>query len=808
MKQSIRPVLLWVLVIVPAVRAAETGDVDGDGRLTIADVVHLEDLLGHAEGSLTGFEAFPCYLEQGNDPDRTLWLVNMVPSAIYLESLRRGISGSLAHWDSVWPEDLTAEPLPDDPRCEIELLPSTASGGSNDRARLHFKLTVRAPVRSFSVVLEGPPRLLEAPPGGLGDNMRIPDFSVIHWRRKFEVLGDFTQMHRFGDLPVAVNAQTYLITGGRYVVTYDLLDSDAYDDIEPGEYMVTVEARLAVNTPAGSYPMRILPASQMLFRDGVVRRPIVLANGELSVENEITEGLDDGTPPLRFDRENRRVLGKIEFRLVDGDGNPAEPGEPVVEALNDEEVNVRLQLRTEVPLNEIRYDLRWRTEDGLDLECASPPSVVFARPDGGEYLPWDIGGPGGNTNHCGTIFGIGRTEGLFRLSGADNTRFANNRPDRPLEYFRPLGEWLDIVELRLTVPDEFVGGSEIALTFSPEPGASGRNEAAAFVPYGGLYPCNPQLWPEDKTYWEYNVIYHDSFIRVLGDGEPPPPPDLGIRFVLGTVTGAPGELVEVPIHAASLAPLRRLRLALKLDPALVDVEGVEVDVLDDRTGLFVQERIGRPGTLTYRVCDEENGNIIADSCTFGIPTVAWFRDTDESFILLDLFPSPWRTDGRLVEIGRFLLRIAEDARPGETSLAPAAVPWEENRMEVLVESGGNAEDGDAGGPYSPATEVVEGTVVIEDRGPGIVFVRGDANVDGGIDISDAVLMLSSLFADSGRVLCEDAADADDNGALNITDPILLLGVLFGGEGALPPPSTCGPDPTADRLSCLEGCHLE
>ncbi len=87
-------------------------------------------------------------------------------------------------------------------------------------------------------------------------------------------------------------------------------------------------------------------------------------------------------------------------------------------------------------------------------------------------------------------------------------------------------------------------------------------------------------------------------------------------------------------------------------------------------------------------------------------------------------------------------------------------------------------------------------------------MRGDANVDGRINISDSVLVLNSLFTDSGGILCEDAADADDNGAVNITDPILLLGVLFGGAGALPPPSTCAPDPTADALGCGDGCRAE
>ncbi len=68
---------------------------------TIADVLRLEDGLEPAEGSLTAFESFPCYAQQD-------WLRSYVPTSTYLESLRRGIDGSLAHWDSVWPEDIEA----------------------------------------------------------------------------------------------------------------------------------------------------------------------------------------------------------------------------------------------------------------------------------------------------------------------------------------------------------------------------------------------------------------------------------------------------------------------------------------------------------------------------------------------------------------------------------------------------------------------------------------------------------------------------------------------------------------------------
>lgn len=89
-----------------------------------------------------------------------------------------------------------------------------------------------------------------------------------------------------------------------------------------------------------------------------------------------------------------------------------------------------------------------------------------------------------------------------------------------------------------------------------------------------------------------------------------------------------------------------------------------------------------------------------------------------------------------------------------------------------------------------------------------VFKRGDANVDGGLNIADAVYILSNLFPPAGGppgLSCQDSADANDDGGLNIADAIALLGNLFptGGPAPLPAPfGACGPDPTdADPLDC-------
>lgn len=87
----------------------------------------------------------------------------------------------------------------------------------------------------------------------------------------------------------------------------------------------------------------------------------------------------------------------------------------------------------------------------------------------------------------------------------------------------------------------------------------------------------------------------------------------------------------------------------------------------------------------------------------------------------------------------------------------------------------------------------------------VPFLRGDASLDGAVDIADAIRILESLFAPSGPVVqCRDGADANDDGAIDISDAIRLLSFLFGLGPPLPSPGSddCGFDPTDDDLSCV------
>jgi hypothetical protein len=83
------------------------------------------------------------------------------------------------------------------------------------------------------------------------------------------------------------------------------------------------------------------------------------------------------------------------------------------------------------------------------------------------------------------------------------------------------------------------------------------------------------------------------------------------------------------------------------------------------------------------------------------------------------------------------------------------------------------------------------------------FLRGDADGNGALEVTDPILNLTFQFVGGVEVTCMDALDDDDSGAIDVSDPIYNLTVQFIGGPAIPAPGfeVCGPDPTEDALSC-------
>ncbi|HVR75848.1 MAG TPA: PKD domain-containing protein [Planctomycetota bacterium] len=81
------------------------------------------------------------------------------------------------------------------------------------------------------------------------------------------------------------------------------------------------------------------------------------------------------------------------------------------------------------------------------------------------------------------------------------------------------------------------------------------------------------------------------------------------------------------------------------------------------------------------------------------------------------------------------------------------------------------------------------------------FVRGDVDSNGAVNITDAIHILSFLFAGGPPPVCMDAGDIQDTGNLDISAPISLLTYMFLGG---PPPAVPFPneglDPSADDLT--------
>jgi hypothetical protein len=89
---------------------------------------------------------------------------------------------------------------------------------------------------------------------------------------------------------------------------------------------------------------------------------------------------------------------------------------------------------------------------------------------------------------------------------------------------------------------------------------------------------------------------------------------------------------------------------------------------------------------------------------------------------------------------------------------------------------------------------------------GVPFVRGDANLDEELDITDAVVTLLYMFSGVQQPHdCRDAMDSDDNGRLEVTDAVAVLMYLFVDSTPLRPPFPgCDVDPSpADVLCCNE-----
>ena len=164
-------------------------------------------------------------------------------------------------------------------------------------------------------------------------------------------------------------------------------------------------------------------------------------------------------------------------------------------------------------------------------------------------------------------------------------------------------------------------------------------------------------------------------------------------------------------------------------------------------------------------------------------------------VLLDLFP-PIEDKSILPGVDAPILQLVFDV--------PVATPAGDYPIELRNDLGTFEnllvrEDG-----ISLFPDRTDGILSVTDAPPAPVFLRGDVNGSGTLDISDQSFLTLYLNGASPPPGCLDAADVDDSGTLDNDDVLYLLNYLFNASSPPPAPfPEIGPDPTPDGIDCAE-----
>jgi hypothetical protein len=98
---------------------------------------------------------------------------------------------------------------------------------------------------------------------------------------------------------------------------------------------------------------------------------------------------------------------------------------------------------------------------------------------------------------------------------------------------------------------------------------------------------------------------------------------------------------------------------------------------------------------------------------------------------------------------------------------------------------------------------------VPDECEGARFHRGDADADGSLVLTDALVILLHLFGGAAEPTCLEALDVQNDGTVGLTDAVGLLNFLFrGGPPPASPGSTdqpCGLDPDPPTSPAHLGC---
>jgi hypothetical protein len=283
-------------------------------------------------------------------------------------------------------------------------------------------------------------------------------------------------------------------------------------------------------------------------------------------------------------------------------------------------------------------------------------------------------------------------------------------------------------------------------------------------------------------------------IKVLADvGTPtiPLPNEYNVQYRLGDAyAAATGDEVVVPFSVRADGLVQEIVFSIDFDETALELASVEV--LNPPTNIEDVDHIVEiynddlfPGSAGV-----EEGYVVGMIINYcNVNGKVIFYPSGEERAVLDLHfrlkpDAPAATQVKFID-GAYCTMVSS-----ETGGVPNCVTIKTEDHGVVT----------CGVDTAASFILLDGRVTILPDGS--LFVRGDTDSSGVVDLSDAVSTFSFLFLGGSPPPCLDAADANDDGHLDIADGIAALSRLFLNGIPLPAPDRWrGPDPTPDALGC-------
>jgi hypothetical protein len=242
-----------------------------------------------------------------------------------------------------------------------------------------------------------------------------------------------------------------------------------------------------------------------------------------------------------------------------------------------------------------------------------------------------------------------------------------------------------------------------------------------------------------------------------------------VTFDLPEIRGIPGDIVSVPLRVRTNTPLSLVAWSVEFDPQVLQlVDPPRLSAVLER----LLETLDDPAAFLFE----------------------WYADNEAGWAQFLLVPdfqgrAQFAIPPRLLVSAAIMdFRLENGAPAGEHPLRftrPEAAEYASQFFDGDLAVYNAARP--SGRPFgredsfedAAAPELDDGVVlaIIGDVG---FFLRGDANLDDALDISDAMTILGALFLGDEPLPCEEVADANDDGNVDLSDPVAILGYLFQG----------------------------